>query len=224
MTDEQSLRLDEGDDDERALLRGVVSANRAVSSGVGRIGGVGLDRVKENAERLQKQRAAGAELQQLVVEKRLAGVEELLLLLRYLPENFVTQYLRLIDSAVGEKNLGSGRGYDENDLRLGKRSGVQVKSEQKDHRGGANASAGGKSSGAVSRMPIRNEDRLLDLQNMQKRLRGVARDIQAMMAAVDGETRPVTRRRCVGRCKRLGSYLDLFCSNCGGRMEDVVKK
>lgn len=209
--------LDENDPDERAFARGVVSAGRAVLDGT-----TGAPRVREDDERLKKARLAALELQGVVEGARLSGVEELLMLVRYLPGSFVMSYLRLIDAAVGEKNLGSGRGYDENDMGLGARSGVQTKSESKDHRGSA-VQKGKASSDVSGGMPLKSEARMRELDRYRKRLRGIAREIVVLLRE-DGEERPVLRRRCMGFCRRLGDQDDKFCRNCGSPMADVLPK
>ena len=216
VNDDKSLSLDESDPDERQAVRGVVSSGRAVLDGT-----VGAPRIREDDERLRRARLNAIELVGVVEGTRMSGVEELLMLVRYLPESFVTSYLRLIDRAVGERNLGSGRGagVEGSGREYGARSGVQVKSESKDHRGGADRS--GKSSSQVG-MPIRDEEVMMyDLERYKKRLRGMAREIVNLLRE-DGESKAVQRRRCGGRCKRLGEVLWLFCPNCGGPMTDVL--
>jgi hypothetical protein len=214
MTDENdSLRLDESDSFERAIVRGVVSSSRAVLDGM-----AGAPRVREDDAQLQKQRTDRRALIEALDENRLSGVEEMILLLRYLPEQFISSWLKLIDAAVGEKNLGSGRGYDTSDKGLGARSGVQMKSEGKDHRGGA-----GRTGKSASPMPIKSEDALYDVSRYQKRLRSMAREMNALLAE-RGETREVLRRRCSGKCRRLGEREWSYCPNCSGPMIDEIPK
>lgn len=214
--EKESLRLDESDLDERNLVRGVVSSSRAVLDGM-----AGAPRVREDDDRLRRSRLAAIELAGVVEGARLSGVEELLMLVRYLPESFVAAYLRLIDRAVGEKNLGSGRGYDQNDLGLGARSGVQTKSEVRGYRGSAEKS--GKPSSGMG-MPIQSEEAMYDLDRYRKRLRNMAREMMVFLRdEASGEGRSILRRRCSGRCGRLGNAEFLFCPNCGAPMQDVVQ-
>lgn len=212
----KSLSLNENDPDEREALRGPVSASRAVLDGQR-----GAPRVREDDARLQKQREQAVRLDEALRDKRLAGVEELEILIRNLPEKFITAYLMLIDRGVGERALGSGTGagVEGSGREYGTRSGVQVKSEVTGYRGGAQRS--GKSSADVG-IPIRSEKALEELGRLKKRLRGMAREI--LVSLSDGDTEPVSRRRCSGRCARLGDVEWLFCPNCGGPMTDVIGK
>lgn len=211
---DRPLMLDESDPDERAMMRGVVSSGRAVLDGMR-----GAPRVREDDEQLHKQRERGALLSKEMGEKRISGVEELILLVRYLPESFMTTYLQLIDCAVGERNLGSGRGAgtEGSGREYGTRSGVQTKSEQAGYRGGAKRS--GKSSDGVS-LPYQVKGQDLKTK-VDKRLRQIAREMRNVLS--DGSDVSVTRRRCSGRCKRLGDVEWLYCPNCGGPMSDVLK-
>jgi hypothetical protein len=212
------LMLDESDPDERQAIRGVVSSGRAVLDGM-----AGAPRIREDDERLRKARLAALELQGVVEGARMSSVEELLMLVRYLPGSFISSYLRLIDAAIGEKNLGSGSGAGEegNGKEYGTRSGIQTKSEISGYRGGAKHS--GKPSSGMG-MPLKSEERMMDLDRYRKRLRGMAREIVMLLRDNGGgESRPILRRRCDGKCRRLGDADFLYCPNCGGPMTDVVK-
>jgi hypothetical protein len=213
----KSLSLDESDPDECEAIRGVVSSSRAV------LDGSFGERIPDDDVRLQTGRELRSRLGETLIDKRL-GVEEVEMLIRYLPRDFLLAYLRLVDAGAGERSLGSGRGMGSGSGKeLGARSGVQVKSEVKDFRGGAKGSAGGKSSSANG-MPIKSEEAIDDRKKIDKRLRQLGREIKALLVSRenDGEERPVLRRRCIGLCKRLGDQDHLFCSNCGGPMQDVV--
>lgn len=212
----KSLRLDENDPDERDYLRGATSASRAVLDGM-----AGAPRIREDDERLRRTRLAAIELQGVVEGARLSGVEELMMLVRYLPAKFIAAYLMLIDAAFGETSLGSGTGagVEGSGREYGTRSGVQVKSEVKGYRDGAHKS--GKSSSDMG-IPIRSEKALEDLEKIKKRLRQIAREIQNSLST--DTVLAVSRRRCSGRCARLGDVEWLFCPNCGGPMTDVVRK
>jgi hypothetical protein len=213
---QRSLSLNESDPDEREALRGPVSASRAVLDGQR-----GAPRIREDDERLRRARLAAIELQGVVEGARLSGVEELLMLVRYLPGSFINAYLSMIDAAFGERALGSGTGagVEGSGREYGARSGVATKSEVIGHRDGAHWS--GKSSADVG-IPIRSEKASEELSRLKKRLRGMAREI--LVSLSNGDTEPVSRRRCSGRCARLGDVEWLFCPNCGGPMSDVVKK
>jgi hypothetical protein len=209
----KSLRLDENDPDERDAIRGVVSTSRAVLDGM-----AGAPRRTENDEQLQKQRTDGRRLAKAISENRIDGVD-LEILMRYLPRDFLLSFLRLVDSAIGEKSLGSGRGYDEKDMGLGARSRVQTKSEMRDFRGGADK--GKKGNGGI---PIRSEESLAYLNRCQKRLRNMSREIAKNLSENRSEkANTVTRRRCSGKCKRLGDVEYKFCPNCGGPMQDEIR-
>lgn len=185
------------------------------AGGVGRIGGVEEGERRGDADlQLQKQREARVRLAEVLANKRL-GVEEVETLIRFLPRDFMLAYLQVVDLAVGEKSLGSGRGYDQNDLGLGKRSGVQVKSEKMDHRGSA---AKGKMTGGGA-IPIRSESAMEARRKTDRGLRQISRTLKAFLS---GSTSEVVQRRCSGKCKRFGDPEFLYCPNCAAPMIDIV--
>jgi hypothetical protein len=88
--------------------------------------------------------------------------------------------------------------------------GTKVKS-------GSGRSGGGKVVGKTSNA-LRNERLLREKGKIDKRLRKMAREIEAILL---GEGMKDDVRRCAGRCKRIGQEDWLFCPNCSGPMEDV---
>ena len=145
------------------------------------------------------------------------GVEEIDILLRFFPLDLLWQYARLLDKCFGERRLGSGRGYDENDLGLGARSKERLTSVAPQYRGGAEKSAGGSSV-----VPIRSEGAVLMRSKIDRRLRRIGREIKSYLDEREiGRPSPVVRQ-CSGKCKKFGEAEWLYCPNCGGPMQETV--
>lgn len=171
--------------------------------------------IGDNDERLVRARAGLAGLDVALGEARL-GVEELEILVRYIPKDLMQAYIRLVDAMVGEKALGSGRGYDENDMGLGGRSGVVGSSGSPLYRGGA---ARNEKPTSAFTVPIRSEAAVDYRGRLDRRLRNEARKLKSFLA--DNDERVVLKRRCSGKCKRLGDAEWLYCPHCAGPMIDV---
>jgi hypothetical protein len=88
--------------------------------------------------------------------------------------------------------------------------GTKVKS-------GSGRSGGGKVVGKTSNA-LRNEKLLREKGKIDKRLRKIAREIEAMLI---GEVYVEIQRRCGGHCGRLGQGDWLFCPNCGSPMQEL---
>lgn len=68
---------------------------------------------------------------------------------------------------------------------------------------------------------MKNEVAFRFKQKVDKRLRGLAREILSLL---DGNRDTIVRmaatRICTGRCKKIGEYSWSFCPSCGGPMRD----
>jgi hypothetical protein len=197
------------------LKKQLAGLNVGDVQGVGRgVGDESLEKRRKEVDRLGNA-ASGKNLEMVELE----------ILIRYLPESFLRGYLAMIDAMVGENNLGSStsgdleRGPREDQKRVGLRSELRLKSEQRDYRGGAKPVA--KSSDRASRMLVRSELVMEFKSKLDRRLRSEARKMFALLTE-KGDTKPVVKRRCSGKCKKYGDAEWLFCPKCGGAMEDVV--
>lgn len=88
--------------------------------------------------------------------------------------------------------------------------GTKVKS-------GSGRSGGGKDTRKTSNQ-LRNERLLHEKGKIDKRLRRMAKEIEAILI---GGLHAESQRRCTGRCARLGQTDWKFCPNCGGPMQEM---
>jgi hypothetical protein len=128
--------------------------------------------------------------------------------------------LRLIDRAIGERALGSGRGYDDTIVPgSGKKTTGRIKTSS------AEASIGGKKN-RQGKSPefIRSEAALGYRSKVDRKLRKIAREINYYLATPLDNTAESVQRRCAGSCKRMGDGEWLYCPWCAGPMEEVANR
>lgn len=145
------------------------------------------------------------------------GVEELELILRFFPGRVLWMYVRLLDLAFGERNLGSGRGYDENDLGLGARSPERLSSAALDYRGSAVQPRQG-----TSRPLLRSEVAVQYRSKLDRKLRRIGREIESFLTEKEFGRKVSVVRQCSGKCKKFGDADWNYCPNCGGPMQETV--
>lgn len=147
----------------------------------------------------------------------MAGVDELSIVLRYLPKEFLVTYLMLIDRGVGERNLGSGGGVAKDGALpdVGGQSAPRLKTSSYEHVSSASRS------GASTSPILMNSERSIDYRRkVDRQIRKIIREIKLHLASESEKT--IVSRVCSGKCKRRGDAEFLYCPNCGGPMVDLV--
>lgn len=203
---------------------------------VGAAGGLGRDVVVESGDReltvsdfrAMRERGKRKDIEREVARAGLVGgVEELAMLVRYLPSGFLRAYLQLIDKSVGERNLGSGGGAGddlklvgvEREESLGLTGVVGDNGKAKRRRAGEDASlvkVGGQKA-KKSRVLFSSEDAMDYRRKVDRKLRMMGREALEYLNDVGTVA---ASRVCTGSCKRLGDGEWLFCPNCGGPMAE----
>jgi hypothetical protein len=184
-------------------------------------GGVGGPKDKRESERLDRKVETDGvrkrEIVRLADSRHGLSLDELMMVLRYLPKGFLGLYMALIDRGVGERALGSGSGAG-NGLAV-QDSGRsvaglgQVSSGVVQKRGGAKK--GKKPSGGNSSIQFKSQPAIDERGRIDRKLRTVGRQMAAFMA---DDVSDVARRVCGGKCKKIGESDWLFCPRCGGPM------
>jgi hypothetical protein len=137
------------------------------------------------------------------------------LLRRFLPDAFVFCYERLVDLSFGERNLGSAGGYDETKVLDEKADKVKAGQARRSAEPVKGAGLGKRGSG---RSPIFTESAVNYRSKLDRRLRRMAREIQAFL---DGKGARIESRKCAGKCRKIGEAEWVYCPRCGGPMEQV---
>lgn len=225
---------------------------------VGDAGGLGRDVVVESGDvgltvrddgsgksRAERSRKEWRDLERDVVGRvGLAGVDELLMVVRYLPAGFLRAYMLLIDRGAGEGNLGSAGGGGsgsgggggredadfklvgaERDSALGLTGVVGDNGKAKRRRTGEDESSikvSAKGKNKKSKVLFFSESGIDYRRKLDRKLRLISREILGYLADDRGVA---VSRVCSGSCKRIGDGEWLFCPNCAGPMvERDVKK
>ncbi len=206
------MRLDKED--------GELKSNPVSDGGVGGTFGPRTDRGVLKKNREMKSEIEGIVSAEGGANGGVASVDELLMVLRYIPMSVLGAYSRLIDAAVGERALGSGRGYDDLfEPGVGQKSGPRISS-----------SSGQASIGKASKVKgqgqdfIKSEMALAYRSKVDRKLRKIAREMHSYLATPTDVTAASVQRRCAGSCKRLGDGEWLYCPWCAGPMEEVGEK
>lgn len=147
------------------------------------------------------------------------SLDELLMVLRYLPKGFLGLYMALIDRGVGERALGSGSGAG-NGLAVPDSGRAvaglgQVASGVVQKRGGAKK--GKKPSGGNGSLEFANKGAIDYRSKTDRKLRAIGREMSTYLGddvSVGGV------RVCAGKCKRIGESDWIYCPRCGGPMAE----
>lgn len=151
----------------------------------------------------------------VIVDGEIAGA-----VLGFLPKKFVVCYEGLLDKAYGERRLDASgsMGGDKGEGRVkARKTSGRTSSSSVDKT--LAASGGGKDRNRAE-IAFKNE-RAVDFRRLvDRRLRRIARDIEEFFAGDDGELRS-GKRRCNGRCRKIGDSDWIYCARCGGPMQEV---
>lgn len=149
----------------------------------------------------------------VVVDGEIAGA-----VLAFLPKKFVAMYEQLCDAAYGERRLDASGAMapPEGGRQKVKKTSGRVSSSQTDRT--LAAGAGGKSRN-TSEIQFKDE-RAVDFRRLiDRKLRRIAREIEEFF--VGGEGLRAGKRKCAGKCRKIGEPEWMFCARCGGPMEEV---
>lgn len=151
----------------------------------------------------------------VVVDGEIAGA-----VLAFLPKKFVFHYELLADLAYGERRLDASGAMapPEGGRQKVKKTSGRTSSSQTDKT--LAAGAGGKSKNHAE-IQFKNE-RAVDFRRLvDRKLRRIAREIEEFLAGGDGSDLKSGKRKCAGRCRKIGEPEWMFCARCGGPMEEV---
>lgn len=182
-------------------------------------GGVGGPKKADvSAEHLQKQRELRADIEKEIYRLRLSDLDELLIVLRGLPAEFLSVYLMLMDATYGETNLGSGLGYRDNEI---PGTGVQKNPWPLSSVAPQSGQAAHKKFIGQSRDFIRSQKNSGLKDRTDRRLRKLTREIKFELSSHSGQKEPKAIRQCAGTCRKFGEAEWLYCPRCGGPMQEV---
>lgn len=150
----------------------------------------------------------------VVVDGAIAGA-----VLGFLPKKFVHLYEQLCDRSYGERRLdasGSMRTQDDGGGRSqAHKSKGRTSSGQVDKTLVASTQGKTKNHAEISM----KDERAVDFRRLiDRRLRRLARDIEEFLSG--GEVLRAGKRRCGGRCRKIGEPDWLYCPRCGGPMQE----
>ena len=190
-------------------------------------GGVGGPKDETESRRLddasEKGKVKRKELAKIADRQQGVSIEELSMILRYLPKEFLNGYMSLIDAGVGERNLGSGGGAGNSNVVFGSGKKKSVLGSPVSEVVGTISSAVKEKGQGNRKVPIKSEAAVAFRGTINRKLRGMLRDIQTFLDANDrqGKSKGAVTRRCGGKCKRYGDPDFLYCPNCGAPMIDI---
>lgn len=149
----------------------------------------------------------------VVVDGEIAGA-----VLAFLPKKFVLFYELLADLAYGERRLDASGAMapPEGGRQKVKKTSGRTSTSQGDKT--LAAGTGGKSKNHAE-IQFKNE-RAVDFRRLvDRKLRRIAREIEEFLTAGDGLRSG--KRRCSGRCGKIGEPDWQYCARCGGPMMEV---
>lgn len=150
----------------------------------------------------------------VVVDGEIAGA-----VLGFLPKKFVHLYEQLCDNAYGERRL-DGSSATRRDTGGGrataKRGSGRLNSGQVDKT--LVASTGGKTKNHAE-IAMKSEAAVDFRRLVDRRLRRLAREIEDFLRG--DEAVKAGRRKCGGRCRKIGDADWIYCARCGGPMQEV---
>lgn len=182
-------------------------------------GGVGGPKREDvSAEHLQKQRDLKGAVLGEVYRMRLADMDELLIVLRGLPKDFLFVYLMLMDATYGEGSLGSGPGYRDDEI---PGTGRQVNPWPLTSVAPQSGQAAHKKFVGKSKDFVRSQKNSDLKDRTDRRLRKLTRELKYELSGHTGQKEPKAIRKCSGKCKKIGESEWLYCPRCGGPMVEV---
>jgi hypothetical protein len=149
----------------------------------------------------------------IVVDGEIAGA-----VLAFLPKKFVWFYEQLVDLGYGEKRVdgGSGRRRDDVGRSSGLKATGRLSSGHVDKT--LTAATAGKTKNHAE-IQFKNEKAVDFRRLVDRRLRRLAREIEEFLVEGSGKLRS-GKRKCGGRCKKIGDPDWVYCPRCGGPMQE----
>lgn len=181
-------------------------------------GGVGGPKQSEQERRLmdhrlrvERERREG--IKGMAEGQHNLGVDELLMVLKFLPRDFLWTYMALIDRGLGERNLGSGGGAGDTNVihGTGKKLVSGVSSSDT-----LSISAARRGKGSSQQIGLKDDRAVGYRKNVDRKLRKILREVRVFLNASEQPK----ARQCVGRCKKFGDAEWLYCPSCGGPMAE----
>lgn len=151
----------------------------------------------------------------VVIDGEIAGA-----VLAFLPKKFVFFYELLADLAYGERRLDASGAMaaPEGGRQKVKKTSGRTSTSQGDKT--LAAGTGGKSKNHAE-IQFKNE-RAVDFRRLvDRKLRRIAREIEEFLTEGDGSSLKSGKRRCSGRCGKIGEPDWQYCARCGGPMMEV---
>ena len=143
-------------------------------------------------------------------------------ILRFLPDSFVLFYSGLVDRSYGERRL------DASGSMAPPTGSPRVKAKKSSGRTNSGsvertlvATGGSGKEKNRSEIGFKDEDSVDYRKKIDRRLRRIAREIEEFLAGGNGESLKSGKRKCGGRCRKIGDPEWLFCPRCGGPMIEV---
>lgn len=151
----------------------------------------------------------------VIVDGEIAGV-----VLGFLPKKFVFFYELLADLAYGERRLDASGAMapSEGGRQKVKKSNGRTSTNGVDKTLAASGRGKSKNHGEIQF----KDERAVDFRRLvDRKLRRIAREIEEFLAGGDGSSLRSGKRRCSGRCGKIGDPEWMFCARCGGPMMEV---